>query len=127
MPHSRNTSWKESIQGSFRRYLPRKSYLPPSLNGTNKHRNATHTTEESKKILGRRRGTSGNAQMTNDMKKPFIPRFTPNERDPNCYNFLTLFPFLFLFLSPPVEPSFLSGSYHIYDIFVASASTTIWT
>src|ERR1700678_1486936 len=24
-----------------------------------------------------------------------------------CYNFLTLFPFLSLFLSPPVEPSFL--------------------
>src|ERR1700678_4065451 len=35
-------------------------------------------------ILGRRRGTSGNAQTTNDMKKPFIPRFTPKERDPNA-------------------------------------------
>src|SRR6202522_2942815 len=34
-------------------------------------------------ILGRRRGTSGNAQTTNDMKKPFIPRFTPKEQDPN--------------------------------------------
>src|ERR1700678_3262043 len=36
MPHSRNTSWKESMQ------------------------------------------------TTNDMKKPFIPRFTPKERDPNA-------------------------------------------
>src|ERR1700678_3614818 len=35
-------------------------------------------------ILGRRRGTSGKAQTTNDMKKPFIPRFTPKERDPNA-------------------------------------------
>src|SRR6202522_129193 len=35
-------------------------------------------------ILGRRRGTSGNAQTTNDMKKPFIPRFTPKEQDPNA-------------------------------------------
>src|ERR1700678_2032597 len=35
-------------------------------------------------ILGRRRGTSGNAQMTDDMKKPFIPRFTPKEQDPNA-------------------------------------------
>src|ERR1700678_2084234 len=34
-------------------------------------------------ILGRRRGTSGNAQTTNDMKKPFIPRFTPKEQDSN--------------------------------------------
>src|SRR6202522_4518743 len=34
-------------------------------------------------ILGRRRGTSRNAQTTNDMKKPFIPRFTPKEQDPN--------------------------------------------
>src|SRR5271155_3768606 len=34
-------------------------------------------------ILGRRRGTSENAQTTNDMKKPFIPRFTPKEQDPN--------------------------------------------
>src|ERR1700678_3477617 len=34
-------------------------------------------------ILGRRRGTSGNAQTTNDIKKPFIPRFTPKEQDPN--------------------------------------------
>src|SRR5271155_3796010 len=34
-------------------------------------------------ILGRRRGTSGNAQTTNDMKKPFIPRFTTKEQDPN--------------------------------------------
>src|SRR6202522_498993 len=31
-------------------------------------------------ILGRRRGTSGNAQMTNEMKKPFIPKFTPKEQ-----------------------------------------------
>src|SRR5271168_1185951 len=35
-------------------------------------------------ILGRRHGTSGNAQTTNDMKKPFIPRFTPKEQDPNA-------------------------------------------
>src|ERR1700677_457271 len=35
-------------------------------------------------ILGRRRSTSGNAQTTNNMKKPFIPRFTPNEQDPNA-------------------------------------------
>src|ERR1700678_2004385 len=35
-------------------------------------------------ILGRRRGTSGNAQTTNDMKKPFIPRFTSKEQDPNA-------------------------------------------
>src|ERR1700678_1758893 len=35
-------------------------------------------------ILGRRRGTSGNAQTTDDMKKPFIPRFTLKERDPNA-------------------------------------------
>src|SRR6202522_2298137 len=35
-------------------------------------------------ILGRRCGTSGNAQMTNDMKKPFIPRFTPKEQNPNA-------------------------------------------
>src|SRR6202522_313530 len=35
-------------------------------------------------ILGRRRGTSGNAQTMNDIKKPFIPRFTPKERDPNA-------------------------------------------
>src|SRR6202522_3790604 len=35
-------------------------------------------------ILGRSRGTSGNAQTTNDMKKPFIPRFTPKEQDPNA-------------------------------------------
>src|ERR1700678_3072845 len=35
-------------------------------------------------ILGRRCGTSGNAQTTNDMKKPFIPRFTPKEQDPNA-------------------------------------------
>src|SRR6202453_1056566 len=35
-------------------------------------------------ILGRRRGTSENAQTTNDMKNPFIPRFTPKERDPNA-------------------------------------------
>src|SRR6202522_711248 len=34
-------------------------------------------------ILGRRRGTSENAQTTNDMKKPFIPRFAPKEQDPN--------------------------------------------
>src|SRR6202522_1475838 len=34
-------------------------------------------------ILGRRRGTSGNTQTTNDMKKPFIPRFTPKEQNPN--------------------------------------------
>src|SRR5271163_4165594 len=34
-------------------------------------------------ILGRRRGTSENAQTMNDMKKPFIPRFTPKEQDPN--------------------------------------------
>src|SRR5271155_5436834 len=30
-------------------------------------------------ILGRRRGTTSQAQTTNDMKKPFIPRFTPKE------------------------------------------------
>src|SRR6202522_323065 len=35
-------------------------------------------------ILGRRCGTSGNAQTTNDMKKPFIPRFTSKEQDPNA-------------------------------------------
>src|SRR6202522_3442137 len=35
-------------------------------------------------ILGRRRGTSGNAQTTNNMKKPFIPRFTSKEQDPNA-------------------------------------------
>src|SRR6202522_4221091 len=35
-------------------------------------------------ILGRRRGTSGNTQTTNDMKKPFIPRFTSKEQDPNA-------------------------------------------
>src|SRR6202522_314394 len=35
-------------------------------------------------ILGRRRGTSGNAQMTNNMKKPFIPRFTSKEQDPDA-------------------------------------------
>src|ERR1700678_4268268 len=35
-------------------------------------------------ILGRRHGTSGNAQTTNDMKKPFIPKFTPKEQDPNA-------------------------------------------
>src|ERR1700678_2383211 len=35
-------------------------------------------------ILDRRRGTSGNAQTTNDMKKPFIPRFTSNKQDPNA-------------------------------------------
>src|SRR5271168_2148940 len=33
-------------------------------------------------ILGRRRGTSGNAQTMNDKKKPFIPKFTPKEQDP---------------------------------------------
>src|SRR5271168_3033955 len=35
-------------------------------------------------ILGRRHGTSGNVETTNDMKKPFIPRFTPKELDPNA-------------------------------------------
>src|ERR1700678_4451062 len=35
-------------------------------------------------ILGRRRGTSGNTQTTNDMKKPFIPKFTLKEQDPNA-------------------------------------------
>src|SRR6202522_2661478 len=34
-------------------------------------------------ILGRRRGTTSQAQTTNDMKKPFIPRFIPKE-DPNA-------------------------------------------
>src|ERR1700678_2426621 len=34
-------------------------------------------------ILGRRRGTSENMQTTNDMKKPFIPKFTLKEQDPN--------------------------------------------
>src|ERR1700678_3170158 len=34
-------------------------------------------------ILGRRRSTSGNTQTTNNMKKPFIPRFTPKEQDQN--------------------------------------------
>src|SRR6202522_59591 len=42
-------------------------------------------------ILGRRRGTSGNAQTTNDMKKPFIPRFTPKEQDPNAMDVDELF------------------------------------
>src|SRR5271168_1059571 len=85
MLHSRNTSWKESTQGSFRRYLPRKIYLPPSLNGTNEHQDATHTIVDRRvqEILGRRHGTSGNTQTTNDMKKPFIPKFTPKEQDPN--------------------------------------------
>src|ERR1700678_720191 len=35
-------------------------------------------------ILGRRCGTSGNAQTMNNIKKPFIPRFTPKEQDPNA-------------------------------------------
>src|ERR1700678_1909975 len=35
-------------------------------------------------ILGRRRGTSENAQTTNDIKKPFIPKFTSKEQDPNA-------------------------------------------
>src|SRR6202522_1067473 len=35
-------------------------------------------------ILGRRHGTSGNTQTTNDIKKPFIPRFTLKEHDPNA-------------------------------------------
>src|SRR5271155_3923395 len=35
-------------------------------------------------ILGRRRGTTSQAQTTNDMKKPFIPRFTLKEQDPNA-------------------------------------------
>jgi hypothetical protein len=34
-------------------------------------------------ILGRRHGTTIQAQTTNNMKKPFIPRFTPKEQDPN--------------------------------------------
>src|ERR1700678_3367670 len=34
-------------------------------------------------ILGRRRGTTSQVQTTNDMKKPFIPKFTPKEQDPN--------------------------------------------
>src|SRR6202522_2032373 len=34
-------------------------------------------------ILGRRRSTTSKAQTMNDMKKPFIPRFTPKEQDPN--------------------------------------------
>ena len=33
-------------------------------------------------ILGRRRGTSENAQTTNYQKKPFAPRYT--QRDPNA-------------------------------------------
>src|ERR1700678_1656297 len=33
-------------------------------------------------ILGRRRGTSGNAQTTNYQKKPFAPRYT--QKDPNA-------------------------------------------
>jgi len=33
-------------------------------------------------ILGRRRGTSGNAQTTNYQKKPFTPRYT--QKDPNA-------------------------------------------
>src|SRR6202522_4189697 len=35
-------------------------------------------------MLGRRRGTSGNVRTTNDMKKPFIPRHTRTEQDPNA-------------------------------------------
>src|ERR1700678_3094677 len=34
-------------------------------------------------ILGQRHGTTSQAQTTNDMKKPFIPRFIPKE-DPNA-------------------------------------------
>src|SRR5271168_608504 len=35
-------------------------------------------------ILGRRHGTTSQVQTTNNMKKPFIPRFTPKEQDPNA-------------------------------------------
>src|SRR5271168_2589964 len=35
-------------------------------------------------MLGRRCGTSGNVETTNDMKKPFIPKFIPKEQDPNA-------------------------------------------
>src|SRR5271168_4989471 len=35
-------------------------------------------------ILGRRHGTSGNAQTTNNMKKPFTPKFILKEEDPNA-------------------------------------------
>src|SRR5271168_3927868 len=35
-------------------------------------------------ILGQRRGTTSQAQTTNDMKKPFIPRHTRTEQDPNA-------------------------------------------
>src|ERR1700678_4507833 len=35
-------------------------------------------------ILGRRRGTTSQVQTTNDMKKPFIPRHTRTEQDPNA-------------------------------------------
>src|ERR1700678_687018 len=37
-------------------------------------------------ILGQRRGTTSQVQTMNDMKKPFIPRFTPKEQDPNAMN-----------------------------------------
>src|SRR5271168_1634621 len=84
MPHSRNTSWKKSTQGSFRRYLPRKK-LPATITEWYKQtlRCDSHY-RRVQEILGRRRGTSGNAQTMNDMKKPFIPRFTPKEQDPNA-------------------------------------------
>src|ERR1700678_1342446 len=35
-------------------------------------------------VLGRRRGPSGNAHSTNDMKNTLIPRFTPKEQDPHA-------------------------------------------
>jgi hypothetical protein len=35
-------------------------------------------------ILGRRRGATSQAQTMNNMKKPFIPRSTPKEQDPNA-------------------------------------------
>src|SRR5271168_4560098 len=34
-------------------------------------------------ILGQRRGTTSKAQTTNNMKKPFIPKYTLKEEDPN--------------------------------------------
>src|ERR1700678_3034579 len=83
MLHSRNTSWKESTQGSFRRYAQER--LPATITEwyeqTSKCNSHYQRVQE---ILGRRRGTSGNTQTTNDMKKPFIPRFTPKEQDPNA-------------------------------------------
>src|ERR1700678_4248324 len=35
-------------------------------------------------ILGQKHGTASQVQTTNNMKKPFIPRFTLKEQDPNA-------------------------------------------